>query len=376
MTERRRWARVPHRLAFIATLPVFMQSLGVAKGSEDLQQLRERQLCAMTLLTDLVYPTSLIFLPDGRALVTERAGRLYSVNVGSGDKSRIDGIPVSSGLLKVTAHPKFKTNRLVYLSYALRKDGAVAFEVARAFLEGTSLVNMTTLFTTRPSERMALHGGALLFLPDQTLLVSIGSIIAADDQDLETHYGTVVRLRDDGTLPADNPFLDTSGHLPEVFSYGHRNIQGLALDLSGAVWATEHGPRGGDELNELFMGRNYGWPLASEGTGYDGKAFAHHRELANVTEPVVTWNETIAPSGVVVYRGTRFPKWKGDILIASLAQRRLIRIRIKAGKLEEEESLLASLGERIRDVALDGVGNIYVLTDNIQGRMVRVSPCD
>jgi glucose/arabinose dehydrogenase len=376
MTERRRWARVSCRLAFVAAFPVFVQSLGVAKGSEDKPQLRELQSCATTLLTDLVYPTSLIFLPDGRALVAERAGRLFSVNVGSGDKSRIDGIPVSSGLLKVSAHPKFKTNRLVYLSYALRKDGAVVFEVARAYLDGSSLVNMTTLFTTRPSERMALHGGALLFLPDQTLLVSIGSIIAADDQVLESHYGTVVRLRDDGTLPEDNPFIDIPGHLPEVFSYGHRNIQGLALDLSGAVWATEHGPRGGDELNQLFMGGNYGWPLASAGTSYDGNAFAHHRHLENVTEPVVTWNETIAPSGVVVYRGTRFPEWEGDILIASLAQRRLNRVRIKAGTLEEEEILLASLGERIRDVALDGVGNIYVLTDNIRGRMIRVSPCD
>lgn len=376
MSERRRWVRVSYRLAFIAAFPVSVQSVGVAKGPEATQQSREHQLCHTTLLTDLVYPTSLIVLPDGRALIAERAGRLYSVNVGSGDKYRIDGIPVSSGLLKVSPHPKFKNNRLVYLSYALRKDGAVAFDVARASLDGSSLVNMTTLFTTRPSERMAHHGGALLFLPDQTLLVSIGSIIAADDQDLESHYGTVVRLRDDGTLPKDNPFMKIPTHLPEVFSYGHRNIQGLALDLSGSVWATEHGPRGGDELNKLSTGGNYGWPLASEGISYDGKAFRHHRDLVNVTEPVVAWDETIAPSGVVVYRGTRFPEWKGDILIASLARRRLIRVRVKAGELEEQESLLASLGERIRDVALDGLGNIYVLTDSIRGQMIRLSPCD
>lgn len=364
------WRAGQFALALLGAIP--------AQGRATAYESTHRSFCIRTVLSGLVYPVSIVFFSDNEALVAERAGRLHLLDTLTGRSSRVHGAPRSSGLLKLAMHPDFEANRWVYVSYARRNEGTVVFSVARATFNGSSLVNVTDVFTTRPSSNgVVLYGGALLFLPDRTFLLSVGSHEnVGDAQDLGTHLGTVVRLRDDGTVPEDNPFVGDRKRLSEIFTYGHRNIQGLALDgRTGSVWAVEHGPKGGDELNILSAGGNYGWPLVSSGSRYDGTPIAKITTSFNVESPVFSWGATFAPAGVMVYRGKQFPHWTGDLFIASLAQRRLSRMRISDGSIVEEEALLAELGERIRDLALDSVGNIYVSTDSNQGRVIRLSAC-
>jgi aldose sugar dehydrogenase len=358
--------------ALVLALALLLPEQGRAVAYES----KHVRFCAETALSGLTYPVALLFLSDDEALVAERPGRLSRWNVRTGQTTSIDGVPTTSGLLKVVADPDFRANRWIYISYARRSRGEVAFGLARARLGANSLGQLGTVFTTYPpAHGRVLHAGALLFLPDRSLLVSVGSDLPTGGAPvLTSHLGAVVRLMPDGRVPADNPFLTDPHRLPEIFTYGHRNIQGLAIDPeTGLIWATEHGPEGGDELNVLSAGNNYGWPLVT------GKSVSPHTNAegaaTHTTNPAFVWQETIAPTGVLVYRQKQFPEWRGDFFIGSLAQRRLDRLRWENRTVTEHESLLADLSERIRDVVSDPAGNIYALTDAAHGRIIRLTPC-
>lgn len=348
-------------------------------------------LDVQTVASGLENPWGLAFLPDGRMLVTERAGRLRIVSRNGTVSSPVIGVPPvlasgQGGLLDVALAPDFDATRLVYLSYAEPREGASGTSVARGRLMedagNARLENVEVIFRQQPAVSGSGHyGSRLVFGRDGTLFVTLGErqTQRARAQDLSTHLGKVVRILPDGGVPDDNPFARMPGARPEIWSYGHRNPQGAALDpVTGRLWTVEHGPRGGDELNHPEAGKNYGWPVISYGREYAGGSIGEGTARPGMEQPVKYWDPSVSPSGLAFYTGTLLPGWKGSLFTGALSGARLIRLRLNpAGeRVVEEEPLLTELRERIRDVRQGPDGALWLLTDSPNGRVLRVAPAD
>jgi aldose sugar dehydrogenase len=341
---------------------------------------------APTLKTEVVasgldHPWSIAFLPGGGVLVTERNGGLRRIE--GGRVTRVTGVPPvlnegQGGLFDVLAHPQFQQNGLVFLSYAHGTSRANGTRIARAKLVGNSLIEVTPIYTATPLKRGGVHfGGRMAFLPDGTLLLTTGDGFDYREQAqrLDSPLGKVMRITTEGKVPAGNPFSSIPNAQGSIWSRGHRNPQGLAYDpVRNLVFEHEHGPRGGDEVNIIRAGRNYGWPVATKGLDYSGATISPYRTYKGMTDGLVVWVPSIAPSGLAVYRGAMFPEWSGDLLVGALVDREVRRIRLSAdGKLLGQESLLKGLGERIRDVRVAPDGSLWVTTDDPAGKVIRVS---
>jgi glucose/arabinose dehydrogenase len=335
-----------------------------------------------TVVEGLEHPWSLAFLPDGRMLVTERPGRLRLVEDGRLHPDPIAGVPPvfahsQGGLMEVLVDPAFEASGRIFLSFAHGDMAANATRVVRARLVGHTLVEVQTIFTAQPLKRGPVHyGGRMAFLSDGTLAIGLGDGFDHREaaQDLASHLGKIVRIGPDGSVPEDNPFVGRDGALPEIWSYGHRNVQGLAA-VGSRLFAHEHGPRGGDELNLIMAGGNYGWPLATDGIDYSGAMITPWTRYPGTVAPLLEWTPSIAPAGLMVYGGALFPEWQGDFFVAALAARRLLRVRLdRELRVVEQETLLDELGERLRDVREGPDGAIYVTTDSRAGRILRLLP--
>lgn len=347
----------------------------------------------------LEHPWSITWLPNGTALVTERPGRLRVIRAGKLDPTPVAGTPpvlvaperglvYQAGLFEVSAHPNFAQNQFLYFTYAHGTPQDNRLRLARATFDGTRLGPIQVLFEASQGKPDFQHyGGKILWLPDGTLLLSVGdsgnppvaiggALGRLQAQKLDSHIGKILRLRDDGTAAPDNPFVGRAGARPEVFTYGHRHIQGLARFPDGRIFATEHGPLGGDELNLIRAGTNYGWPEVSWGRDYVGAApiGTGQRSGPGFTDPVLVWfPSVIGASGLMVYTGDRFPDWRGSIFAGGLATQDVRRTVLDAdGKVVKHESL--RIGQRVRDVRQGPDGMIYVLTDEIAGRVFRLEP--
>ena len=337
-----------------------------------------------TIARGLEHPWGLVFLPDGRLLVTERPGRLRSVDQdGRLSEPFADVPPVQArgqgGLLDVALDPRFAENRLVYLAYAEPGEGGTAgTAVARGRLGAGRLEDVRVIYQQQPKVEGANHFGCrLVFARDGTLFVTKGERFdyRAQAQDLSSGLGKLVRITPDGSVPRDNPFVGRAGARPEIWSYGHRNIQSAGLHPhTGQLWTVEHGARGGDELNRPEAGKNYGWPVISYGVDYSGAKIGEGQAKPGMEQPVYYWDPVIAPSGMTFYTGEAFPGWQGSLLIGSLWPGLLVRLTLADGRVTGEERYLGDLGERIRDVRQGPDGLLYLLTDSRDGRILRVRP--
>ncbi len=330
----------------------------------------------------LNHPWSLAFLPQGRLLVTERVGHLRIIAEGK-VSDPVSGVPAvfaksQGGLFDVVLHPEYATNGWVYISYAHGNDDANATRLARGKLEGNSLVDVEVLFTASPWKNTPVHyGGRMAFLPDNTLLLGIGDGFDFREQAQrnDSHLGTIVRLNDDGSIPADNPFVDTDTELPEIWSYGHRNPQGIVVPAGeDIVLVHEHGPAGGDELNRIEAGLNYGWPIATYGDDYSGAAISPFTHYPGTQQPLLHWTPSIAPAGLAIGEGEAFPSLQGDWLVAALRAREVRRIHVNDDQTLIQQSLFRELGERIRDIRVASDGTLYLLTDAADGKVLQVTP--
>ncbi|MGF1593357.1 MAG: PQQ-dependent sugar dehydrogenase [Kiloniellaceae bacterium] len=365
----------------LATLLCIAAVPAAAQGSVERSEAHDFRV--ETLASGLENPWGMAFLPDGGILITERPGRLRLYKDGELQAGAIAGTPEvyargQGGLLDVALHPDFADNGFVYLSYAGEAGGEAGTEVARARFDGSALHDLEVIFRVQPKTPGAAHyGSRLVFDRDGRLYASFGDRrnYMAESQKLGSHIGTVVRLDDDGGVPADNPFVGRDGALPEVFTYGHRNVQGMTLHpVSGAVWTNEHGPRGGDEVNPLKAGANYGWPEVTHGIDYSGTVISERSEAPGMEPPLVVWVPSIAPSGMAFYQGDLFPEWHGDLFVGALAGRHLRRLAMDGDRVVGQEELLTGLRERIRDVRSGPDGYLYLLTDHSDGRLLRLEP--
>jgi aldose sugar dehydrogenase len=336
-----------------------------------------------TIADGLEHPWGLAFLPDGSMLVTERPGRMRIVSDGKLSEPLANVPAVAArgqgGLLDVALHPNFTDNRRVYFSFSEPRGlGSNGTSLARARLsdDGLALENVEVIFQQQPAIRSTAHfGGRIAFAPDGNLFLTLGDRYSQRDsaQDLSTHIGKTVRLTDDGKAAAGNPFVSQSGALPEIWSYGHRNPQGATIEPStGAYWTVEHGARGGDEINRPVAGKNYGWPVITYGRDYSGAKIGEGTEKAGMEQPLHYWDPSIAPSGLTFYSGTKHKDWAGDLFTGALAGSKLVRLDIKGGKVVDEEPMLEDLGERIRDVREAPDGELYLLTDSPDGRVLKL----
>lgn len=339
-----------------------------------------------TVTEGLEYPWAMAFLPDGRMLVTERPGRLRIIEAdGRLNAEPVGGLPegfhaAQAGLMDVVLDPEFERNQWIYLSYAYGTLEANNTRLVRAHLLDGHLQAVQTLFSARPAKAGAAHyGGRMAFLPDQTLVLTLGDGFDGREQaqDPGNHLGKLVRLNRDGSVPADNPFVARPGAAAEIYSLGHRNVQGIAYDNTyHRLYSHEHGPRGGDELNLIEPGNNYGWPLISHGVDYTGARVTPYTELPGLEQPLLHWTPSVAPSSLMLYQGALFPAWHGDLFASTLAEKSVRRIRLQDGKLAGEEVLFEELDERIRAVYAGPEGALYLLTDNPRGRLLRVLPTE
>ncbi len=340
---------------------------------------------AETVVSGLVHPWALAFLPDGRILVTERPGRLRIVDRNGRLSEPLAGVPDvaargQGGLLDVAVDPNFTENRLVYLSYSeSTDDGMSSTAVSRGRLGEGRLENVQRIYSQQPKVQSTGHfGSRLVFSRDGKLFVTQGdrqsSRFRQQAQDLSSGIGKIVRINPDGTIPRDNPFVGRNDARPEIWSYGHRNVQAAALHPeTGQLWIIEHGPRGGDELNLTEAGKNYGWPIITYGVEYSGGRIGEGAR-EDMEQPVYYWDPVIAPSGMVFYTGDRYPGWKGSAFVGSMTPGALVRLTIADGRVTSEERYLGGLNERIRDVQQGPDGLLYLVTDSPQGRVLRVVP--
>ena len=333
---------------------------------------------------NLDHPWSMAFLPDGSVLVTERAGRLRRIKGDVLQPETISGVPAvhtgsQAGLFDIVLHPNFAQNNLVYLTYAAGTKHANGTQVARARLDGDALHDLQVIFKAMPLKDTDNHyGGRMAFLPDGTFALTIGEGFEYREkaQDLSSDLGKLVRLNDDGSVPQNNPFIGQGGVRPEIYTWGHRNEQGLVFDAqSGRLWETEHGPRGGDELNLIVAHKNYGWPVITYGMDYSGAYVSPYTQRAGLEQPVIYWTPSIAPSGLAIYHGDKFPAWNGDLFVGALAFKHLRRVHLDAqGNVISQEQLLNDKHWRIRDVRVSPDGYLYVSTDEDDGRVLRLEP--
>ena len=328
-------------------------------------------------------PWSVAFLPEGRMLVTEKPGRLRLVGPDGTLSKPIRNVPEvlsqgQGGLLDVVPSPRFASDRTLFFSFSEPTKGGGRTAVARAVFDGESLSDVRIIFRQAHDPAGGNHWGSrLVFAPDGMLFITLGDRYQYRDraQDLNSHFGKIVRIAPDGAVPGDNPFVKTAGALPEIWSIGHRNLQGAALNpATGRLWTSEHGAQGGDEVNTPAAGRNYGWPLITHGVDYSGAPIGSGSERAGLEQPVLHWTPSIAPSGLAFYDADRFSGWRGNLFSGSLKNRTLVRLELQGDRVVHQEEMLTSLRQRIRDVRQGPDGNLYVLTDERSGRLIRIEP--
>ena len=357
--------------------------LTAAARSPEVIKTQEHDLRIAEIATGLEHPWGLAFLPDGRMLVTERPGRLRVIKDGRLAAEPVAGLPPieargQGGLLDVALHPDFAENRLIYFSYAGSGEGGVSTEVARGKLADHRLEDVQVIFRQQPKSKTGRHfGSRLVFDRKGYLYITLGD--RGDRQRAQRpddHAGSVIRLHDDGRIPADNPFIGKQGWQPEKFTLGNRNIQGAALHpRTGELWAHEHGPQGGDEINIIRAGVNYGWPVITYGVNYViGTAIGEGTHKPGLAQPLYYWVPSIAPSGMTFYTGDRFPRWRGDLFVGSLKDRMLVRLSLDGEQVVGEERFLHDALGRIRDVRQGPDGLLYLLTDENDGALVRLEP--
>ena len=344
-----------------------------------------------TVAEGLERPWGMAWLPDGSMLISEKAGRLRLLKNGVLEPTPIAGVPsvMSSGqggLMDVSIHPRFAENRFLYLTYASGTADANRTRIARARFDGKALQDLRVIFEVSQVKSGTQHfGSRILWLPDGTMLVAIGDggnppvqlegdLIRKQAQNLRSRLGKIVRLNDDGSIPRDNPFATNVNADPAIWSYGHRNIQGIAFDPgTKRVWVTEHGARGGDELNLAEAGKNYGWPLVTHSQEYAGGEISQERSRPGMVDPKVVWTPAAAPSGLAFYTGARFPAWRGNLFAGGLVSQDVRRIELDAaGNVRSQEEI--SIGQRVRDVRQSPDGLLYVLTDESNGKLIRLEP--
>ncbi len=377
-----RTACLKSRLRILLGLPLALLLTGAASLPQVVKT-REHDLRIVPVVSGLDHPWSMAFLPDGRMLVTERPGRLRIVDQGRLVKGPVSGLPPieergQGGLLDVALHPRFAENGLVYLSYAGPGPGGVGTEVARGKLVGRRLENVEILFRMEPKSGARQHFGSRLVFDRQGYLY----ITLGDRGEMERaqrpgdHAGSVIRLHDDGRVPADNPFVGQKGWKPEKYTLGHRNMQGAALHpRTGELWTHEHGPQGGDEINVIRAGVNYGWPVITYGVNYvTGTKIGEGNRKPGMAQPVHYWTPSIAPSGMAFYTGDAFPRWRGDLFVGALRDEMVVRLRLDGERVVVEERFLKGVLGRIRDVRQGPDGFLYLLTDEDDGALVRLEP--
>jgi glucose/arabinose dehydrogenase len=337
-----------------------------------------------TVAAGLRTPWAIALLPDGGMLITEKYGGIRRVLPnGRLVAEPLEGVPPAlkledSGLLDLALDPRFRQNRLVYLSFVEGDTAANRTALFRARLDGNRLIGGRVIFRASPDKRGPAHPGSrIAFLPDETLLLTIGEgyDYTEESQNLGSTLGKVVRVDRDGRAPRDNPFIGRTGARPEIYSYGLRNPQGLLVDpRDRTVWLHEHGPKGGDELNRLRPSLNYGWPRTTHGFDYSGEPISKEQTADGIEPPVLVWVPSIAPSGFALYTGDAFPDWKGDFFLGGMKEKRLRRVRIRDGEVVQQETLLRELDRRIRDVRAGSDGFIYLATDDSSGAVLRLRP--
>jgi glucose/arabinose dehydrogenase len=370
-----------------AAPPIGLPHVALGDGPFVFDTAEQHKIRVVVVTRGLSHPWSLAFLPGGNMLVTERPGRLRMIRDGVLDPQPLSGLPKvnavrNAGLFDVVLHPKFAENKLVYFTYSKpSEDGkSSATTLARGRLEGAGLTDVRDLFVSEWST--VLGGSRIVFAKDGTIFMTTGAAFGNLAQDPNSDYGKVLHLKDDGSIPSDNPFVGRAGYKPEIYTLGHRDQLGLAMDpATGAVYSNENGPNGGDEINLILPGRNYGWPLVSYGRAYDGPRISEVPTRDGFEQPLVVWIPSIALSGMTFYTGDKFPAWKGNIFVGGMRQGeipgtgRLDRVVFNA-KMEElrRESLLTELHQRIRDVRQGPDGFLYVLTEEEDGALLRIEP--
>lgn len=331
----------------------------------------------------LEHPWGMAFLPDGSVLITERPGRLRLVEHSQLIPQPVSGLPDiiaqgQSGLLDVALHPHFEENQLVYIAYTSARNRGISTDVARGRLSGNKLENIEVLFSANKGTTTGRHFGARLVFDDKGFLyIGLGDHGQKERaQDPADHAGSVIRIHDDGRIPADNPYQQLPEWLPEIFSIGNRNIQGAALHpVSGELWAHEHGPQGGDEINIIRGGRNYGWPVITYGVNYGiGTRIGIGTRKEGMEQPLHYWDPSIAPSGMAFYTGAAFPSWHGNLFVGALRGQMLVRLTLEGEEIVAEERLLQNRVGRIRDVRQGSDGFLYLLTDARNGALLRLEP--
>ena len=341
-----------------------------------------------TVVGGLEFPWALAFLPNGDMLVTERAGRLRVIERGPDGRhtlraEAVAGVPpvlaqAQAGLFDLMLDPGFADNGLLYISFAHGTPHANHLRVVRARFDGRRLNDVTPLFTSRPAKTHSNHfGGRMALLPDGTIVIGMGdgNLERTDAQRLNTHLGKTMRFGRDGSVPADNPFVGRADALPEIYSIGHRNPQGMVFVAADqALYAHEHGSKGGYELNRIERGANFGWPVTTGGVDYTGARITPFKTRPGITPPLLEWTPSIAPAGMAYYDGALFPAWRGSLFVAALKERSVRRVPMRAGVPGKEEILFMEPGARMRDVRSGPDGALYLLTDDKDGKVLRVTP--
>ena len=380
------YLRLTKQLKYLLLLGLLIITLTSVSGhGASFYESEKARFRVVPLVSGLVHPWSLAFLPDGDLLITERPGRLRVVRLGHLLEVPIAGVPVvaavgQGGLLDVVLHPDFATNRLLCLSYNRPDSDSNSTAIICAELVGDRLINSQVIFVAEPKLRGGKHFGCrLVFDVNGNLYATLGDRgVRAQAQDLSRHPGSVIRIDLSGAALADNPFVHQDNAQPEIFTYGNRNPQGLAWQpKTGVLWMHEHGPRGGDELNQVIAGTNYGWPVISYGKEYwSPNAVGEGTHKIGMAQPAHHWIPSIAPSGMAFYSGNRFPRWQGNLFIGSLKFGELVRLEIDASRVVHEERLLNGEFGRIRDVRLGPDGLLYLLTDSRNGHLLRLEPVE
>jgi glucose/arabinose dehydrogenase len=374
-----------HQVLLIMAYISLAMFLSAATSAPDIIKTEAHTLRIVKIVSGLEHPWGHAFLPDNRIIITERPGRLRIVESGHLNPEPVAGLPAiaargQGGLLDVALHPNFVTNQLVYLSYSAAGASGVGTEVARGKLVGNRLEDVEVIFRMTPKSKTGKHfGSRLIFDREGYLYITLGDRGEKKRAQLsDDHAGSVIRLHDDGRVPADNPFIGRQGWRPEKFTLGHRNMQGAAIHPeTGEVWTHEHGPQGGDEVNIIRPGVNYGWPIITYGVNYViGTQIGEGTQKTGMAQPLYYWVPSIAPSGMTFYTGEKFPRWQGNLFVGALKDQMLVRLSLKGEKVVNEERLLKNLLGRIRDVSQGPDGYIYLLTDEADGMLVRIEPVD